>query len=52
MAQIWGQFELLAIFPIFMNFGTLCVILVGFAFLVQVGKHMVAILTFLSLLYM
>ena len=48
MARIWSQSDLLTIFPIFVNFGTLGVILVGFICLVRVRKYMVAILTFLS----
>ena len=48
MAWIWGQFGLYTIFSIFANFGTLCYILVGFTYLVQVEKHMVITLTFLS----
>ena len=46
MAQIWGQSDLLAIFPIFVNFGNLSVFLVRFTCPVRVDKNMVVILTF------
>ena len=48
MERIWGQSNLFSIFPIFYKFGTLMAFLVGFAYQVRVGKHMVVILTFYS----
>ena len=47
MAQIWGQSDLLAIFSIFANFGTLCVFLMGFTCLVRIEKYMVVILIYI-----
>ena len=46
--QIWSQSNLYLIFPIFDCFQLLACILVGFAYLVQVGKCMILILTFLA----